>query len=74
MRNWLKDQQVLAIIVGGVAATIITAWVMNPQAGPAGWIKGLAPETQSFLSGAAILFVLEPALFSLLPIAASPAD
>ena len=43
MRNWLKDQQVLAIIIGGVAATIITAWVINSwQAGPACWpIRGL---------------------------------
>ena len=43
MKNLFKDQQILAIIIGGVAATIITAWIFNPQAGPAGWIKGLAP-------------------------------
>ena len=71
MKNWLKDQQVLAIIIGGVAATIITAWVMNPQAGPAGWIRGLAPGTQSFLSGAAILFVIASAGLFLSFVAAS---
>ena len=27
MKNLFKDQQILAIIVGGVAATIITAWM-----------------------------------------------
>lgn len=58
MKSFFKDQQVLAIIVGGVAATIITAWIMNPQSGPAGWIKGLSPGTQSFLSTAAIIFVI----------------
>src|SRR4029078_7390731 len=58
MKNLFKDQQVLAIIVGGVAATIITAWIMNPQTGPAGWIKGLSGGTQSFLSTAAIMFVI----------------
>ncbi len=58
MKNLFKDQQVLAIIVGGVAATIITAWIMNPQSGPAGWIKGLTPATQSLLSGAAIIVVI----------------
>jgi len=58
MKNPLKDQQVLAIIVGGVAATLITAWIMNPQAGPAGWIKGLSPATQSVLSGVLIVAIL----------------
>ncbi|MGH6778052.1 MAG: AAA family ATPase [Bradyrhizobium sp.] len=58
MKNFLRDQQVLAIIVGGVAATIITAWIMNPQSGPAGWIKGLSPTTQSIMSGAAIIFLI----------------
>ena len=58
MKNFFRDQQVLAIIVGGVAATIITAWIMNPQSGPAGWIKGLSPATQSILGGAAIIFVI----------------
>jgi stage V sporulation protein K len=57
MRNPFKDQ-VLPIIVGGVAATIITAWIMNPQSGPAGWIKGLPPATQSVLSGTIIVLVL----------------
>ena len=51
MKNLFKDQQILAIIIGGVGATIITAWIFNPQAGPAGWIKGLSPPTQSMLSG-----------------------
>jgi SpoVK/Ycf46/Vps4 family AAA+-type ATPase len=58
MKNLFKDQQILAIIIGGVAATIITAWIMNPQSGPAGWIKGLSPSTQSILSGLAIVLVL----------------
>jgi stage V sporulation protein K len=58
MKNPFKDQQIVAIIVGGVAATIITAWIFNPQSGPAGWIKGLAPSTQHILSGTAIVLVL----------------
>jgi stage V sporulation protein K len=58
MKNLFKDQQILAIIVGGVAATIITAWIFNPQSGPAGWIKGLSPSTQSILSGVVIVLVL----------------
>ena len=58
MRNLFRDQQILTIIVGGVAATMITAWMMNPQSGPAGWIKGLSPATQSILSGTVIVLVL----------------
>ena len=58
MKNPFKDQQILAIIIGGVAATIITAWIFNPQSGPAGWIKGLAPSTQHILSGAVIVLML----------------
>ena len=58
MKNLFKDQQILAIIIGGVAATIITAWIFNPQSGPAGWIKGLSPSTQSILSGIVIVLVL----------------
>ena len=58
MKNLFKDQQILAIIVGGVAATIITAWILNPQSGPAGWIKGLSPSSQSILSGIVIVLVL----------------
>jgi|SRR5581483_4611645 len=58
MKNFFKDQQIIAIIIGGVAAAIITAWIMNPQSGPAGWIKGLSPAGQSVLSGAAIIFVI----------------
>jgi stage V sporulation protein K len=58
MKNLFRDQQVLAIIVGGVAATLITAWIMNPQAGPAGWIKGLSPATQTVLSSVSIVVVL----------------
>ena len=58
MKNLFKDQQILAIIVGSVAAAIITAWVMNPQSGPAGWIKGLPPAAQHTLSGIAIAFVI----------------
>ena len=58
MKNPFKDTQILAIVVGGVAATIITAWMLNPQSGPAGWIKGLSPSTQSILSGIVIVLVL----------------
>jgi SpoVK/Ycf46/Vps4 family AAA+-type ATPase len=58
MKNLFKDQQIIAIIIGGVAATIITAWIFNPQSGPAGWIKGLSPSTQSILSGVVIVLVL----------------
>jgi stage V sporulation protein K len=58
MKNLFKDQQVVAIIVGGVAATIITAWIMNPEKGPAGWIKGLPLPVQHVLSGLAIMFVI----------------
>jgi stage V sporulation protein K len=58
MKNFFRDQQILAIIVGGVAATIITAWISNPQTGPAGWIKGLSPSSQSMSSGIAIVLVL----------------
>jgi stage V sporulation protein K len=58
MKNLFKDQQILAIIIGGVAATIITAWILNPQSGPAGLIKGLAPSTQHILSGTVIVLVL----------------
>jgi len=36
MKNLFKDQQILPIIIGGVAATIITAWIFNPQSGPVG--------------------------------------
>jgi stage V sporulation protein K len=58
MKNLFKDQQILAIIIGGVAATIITAWIFNPTTGPAGWIKGLSPSTQSTLSAVVIVLVL----------------
>src|SRR5258708_32625094 len=58
MKNLFKDQQIVAIIIGGVAATIITAWMLNPQSGPAGWIKGLSPSTQAILSGVVIILVL----------------
>ena len=50
MKNLFKDQQIIAIIIGGVAAAIITAWIFNPEKGPAGWIKGLSPATQSAIS------------------------
>ncbi|THD71485.1 MAG: AAA family ATPase [Bradyrhizobium sp.] len=58
MKNLFKDQQIVAIIIGGVAAAVITAWIFNPQSGPAGWIKGLSPATQSILSGVVIAGVL----------------
>src|ERR1700722_7903690 len=58
MKNFFKDQQILPIIIGGFAVSIITAWIFNPQSGPAGWIKGLAPSTQSALSGIVIVAML----------------
>jgi stage V sporulation protein K len=58
MKNFFKDQQILAIIIGSIAAAIVTAWIMNPQSGPAGWIKGLPPAAQHTLSGIAIIFVI----------------
>lgn len=58
MKRLFKDQQIWAIIIGGVAATIITAWVMNPQFGPAGLIKGLSPSSQTLLSGVTIVLLL----------------
>src|SRR5579871_2346007 len=58
MKNLFRDQQILAIIVGGVAATIITAWIMNPEKGPAGWIRGLPLPVQHVLSGISIMFVI----------------
>jgi hypothetical protein len=70
MRNLFKDQQILAIIIGGVGATMITAWILNPQSGPAGWIKGLSPSTQHVLSGTLIVLVLA-AIGLLVSVAAS---
>ena len=66
MKNPFKDQQILAIITGGVAATIITAWIFNPDKGPAGWIKGLSSSTQTALSTFFIitLFVLAALVMS----------
>ena len=58
MKNPFRDNQIWAIIIGGVAATLITAWIMNPQAGPAGWIKGLSPSTQTVISGIVIILLL----------------
>jgi stage V sporulation protein K len=58
MKNFFKDQQILAIIIGSIAAAIITAWIMNPQSGPAGWIKGFPPAAQHALSVIAIIFVI----------------
>jgi stage V sporulation protein K len=58
MKNPFGNQQVLAIIVGGVAATLITSFLLSPQAGPISLIKGLSPTTQSILSGLAMLLVI----------------
>ena len=58
MKNPFKDQQTVALIVGGVLAAVITAWIFNPQSGPAGLIKGLSPSTQALLSGIMIALVL----------------
>jgi stage V sporulation protein K len=56
MKNLFKDQQILAIIMGSVGATIITGLFFNLQL--ASWFRGLAPSTQSILSGGAMVFVL----------------
>ena len=37
---------------------MLTAWVLNPQSGPAGIIKGMLPSTQAMLSGIAIVLAL----------------
>src|SRR5664279_3101838 len=58
MKNPFKDKQTVALIIGGVAAAVITAWIFNPQSGPAGLIKGLSPSTQALLSGIMIALVL----------------
>jgi stage V sporulation protein K len=58
MKNIFKGQQILGITIGGVAATMLTAWVLNPQSGPAGIIRGLLPSTQSTLSGVLIVAAL----------------
>ena len=58
MKNILKDRQIYAIVIGTVVAAILTAWITNPQSGPAGWIKGLPPSVRAALSGAAIIFLI----------------
>src|SRR6201986_432979 len=58
MKNILKDRQIYAIIIGTVVAAILTAWITNPQSGPAGWIKGVHASVQAVLSGAAIVFLI----------------
>jgi len=58
MKNIFKGQQILGIAIGGAAATMLTAWVLNPQSGPAGIIKGLLPSTQAMLSGIVIVLAL----------------
>jgi hypothetical protein len=70
MKNPLKDQQVLAIIVGGVGAALITGWVFNLQSGPANWFRGLAPSTQSVL-GATLMVVMLASLGLLVTFVAS---
>jgi stage V sporulation protein K len=58
MKNLFKNQQIFAIMMGSVAAAVITAWIFNPSFGPAGIIKGLSPATQSILSGFLIVLTL----------------
>src|SRR3984893_6388114 len=58
MKNPFTDQQTVALIIGGVAAAVITAWIFNPQSGPAGLIKGLSPSTPALLSAIMIALVL----------------
>ena len=58
MKNPLKDQQILAIIIGGVGATLVTGWIFNLQSGPANWFRGLAPSIQSVLSASLMVLLL----------------
>jgi SpoVK/Ycf46/Vps4 family AAA+-type ATPase len=58
MKNFFKEQQVFAIIVGSVAATLITAWLLSPQGGLGGWLKGLSPTTQSALIGTTLVLAV----------------
>jgi stage V sporulation protein K len=58
MKNPLKGQQILGITLGGAAATMLTAWVLNPQSGPAGLIRGMLPSTQAWMSGIMIVVTL----------------
>jgi stage V sporulation protein K len=58
MKNPFKDPQIVSIAVGGAAATMLTAWVMNPQTGPAGIFKNMSPSAQAALSGICIVLTL----------------
>jgi stage V sporulation protein K len=58
MKNFFRDQPVFAIIVGSIAATLITALLFSPQTGLLGWIKGLSPANQSVLSAIVALLVI----------------
>jgi stage V sporulation protein K len=58
VKNPFKDSQIVAIALGSVAATIITAWIMSPQNGPAGLFKNLSPATQTAISGTCIVLTL----------------
>lgn len=58
MKKFLREQQIFALIFGGVGGPVIAAWAMSPEGGPAALIKGLSPSLQSLLSGSSIIVVL----------------
>jgi stage V sporulation protein K len=58
MKNPFKDQQIITFTVVGVLAAVIAAWILNPNSGPAGFIKGLSASTQARLSTIVIAVVL----------------
>lgn len=35
MKNFMSNRPMLAFIIAGVAAVVISAWLMNPTIGPA---------------------------------------
>ena len=60
MKNLFKDQQILGDHRRRHRRPpSITAWIMNPQSGPAGWIKGLsASGTQTILLRRLVIILL----------------
>ena len=61
MKDFLKNNQILAIVVGGVLASVIATWILS--SGPAGLWQGLAPDTRTIIAeiGTACLLVLAAA-------------
>ena len=61
MKDFLKNNQILAIVVGGVLASVIATWILS--SGPAGLWQGLAADTRTIIAeiGTACLLVLAAA-------------